>query len=201
MPESPGDGNPFQLLLRRSPEGPPRCSQDDPGHAAGRIPLDALEYGAVLAVDGEQLRAAAGGLAHDDLAGADEGLLVREGDPLPRAHGLERRQHAGRADHRRDDRVRPGHRREAQHPLAPSRHLDGAADGRPQLRRPRLVLHRDEARLEAGDLLLQRGDVPADAEADDAELSGERLDDLEGVHPDGAGGPEDDDRLHRASTR
>ena len=85
-------------LGRPGPEWPARRREDQPSHF-GRAPArDALQDGAVLGVDRDDLTSAVARGAHHQLAGHDERLLVRERDPLPRRERRQRRRQPRRPD-------------------------------------------------------------------------------------------------------
>ena len=85
--------------------------QDDPFDRLGAVEIEALPDRIVLAVDRQQGGAATGDLLHDEPAGADQHLLVGEGDDGPAPdRGQGRRQPGGADDARHHPFGRPQRR-------------------------------------------------------------------------------------------
>ena len=178
----------LKLLVRPAEKRPTRARQDQAAHlffvAAA---LQALENGTVLRVHGHDLRAAARGLRHHQLARADERLLVRQRDALFLRDGRERRLQADAAHHGGHDRVclrqlcrlkqafrplRDAHLRQIPQPLAQ------------HARRLAVIQHR-QLRAELAHLLLEQVDLPVRGQRRDAEP--QLACDLQRLAADGAG--------------
>ena len=149
-----------RLLARPAAKRPAGAGEQDFFQLA-ISPGETLEDGRMLRVHGNDLRIELPGALHDDLARADERLLVGKRNAPPLFNGLQRRAQADRAGHRRDHRLRAGDDRRLAQAALP------AADGNVRIRQRnaqrlgrRLVVHRDERRVQPPRLLLHEPDVP-----------------------------------------
>ena len=162
--------------------------------------LEALEDGVVLAVDGEELRAAGGGGGEDVAAGEDEDFLGGEGEVFAGGEGGEGRLEAGGADDGDEDDVGGGELGEFDEAGEAG---DEAGAGRKGGGRGAgggvggVVVETDVAdAMGAGD----GGEflpIAAGGDGDELEFVGVRGDDAQGVFTDGAGGAEEDDAFAR----
>ncbi len=149
----------------------------------------ALEDGGVLRVHGHDLRAALSGPGHDHVAGADQGLLVGQGDALFRVNGRQRRLQAHRAGHRRHDAVRLRQRGRLDQAAHAGAHADirighGDLEGLGRL----LVIDRHKGRMKLPRLLLQQIDLPVGGQGRDPDAGVLRHGG--GLPADGAGAAE-----------
>ena len=85
-----------------------RTGEDQALHGGGILPLQALEDGVVLAVDGKDAATGTGGGRHHLLAGHDKDLLAGDGEILSGCKGGERGLESGRADDGDKDQVGTG---------------------------------------------------------------------------------------------
>ena len=152
------------------------------------LALQALEKGAVLAVDGQDGNALLLRAAHDDLAGDDERLLVGERDVLLGVERLHRRLEAGEAHHRGHDRVDGGIGRRIDERLTAAGELRLARVARLEARVGRLVGEHGDLRLELADLLFEQFIARIGSEHGDVEELAVAAHDVERLRADGARG-------------
>ena len=184
--------HPGEPLAVEAPEGPARAGEPDPRERALGLPLEALEDGGVLRIDGQDLPRPRG--PHDEAPGRDEAFLVGEGDALAGLEGGERGAYGGRADDGDDDRVDVGKQRQV---------LDGAfavGEARP-LGKPRERIARRA--LAMGEREVCDPEFPGDpdepsgvasrSQGHDLQLVGMLAADVERLAPDGARAAEDAD--------
>ena len=121
-----------KLLQAQAVERPARAGQNETlDLAAVAAALQALEDRAVLAVDGDDLRAAALRRSHDELARADERFLVGKRDALFLLDRRERRLEADHAHYSGDDHVSVVRHGRGQKALHAREHL-GVCVGKPR---------------------------------------------------------------------
>ncbi len=123
---------PFPVLEKR----PARSGQDDPAHVAPSARGQALEDGALLAVDGDDLGPAGSAFPVDELAGGDQGLLVGQAQPALEADGLEGGGQAVGAADGRDHAIGFGQGDDLVEPLGRRRTFSGAGNAPASAVRP-----------------------------------------------------------------
>ena len=129
-----------KLLQAQAVERPARAGQNEAlDLTAVAAALQALEDRAVLAVDGDDLRAAALRRSHDELARADERFLVGKRDALFLLDRRERRLESDHSHHGGDDRVGVVRRGRGQKALHAGEHL-GVCVGKPRAQLTRRIL-------------------------------------------------------------
>ena len=190
-------GEGFLRVQRPVAEGAAAGGEPEVADGGGRLVIEALEDGGVLAVHGEDADAVLAGLVHHDLAGHDEDFLRGNGDVLARANGSECGLQAGGADDGDEDDVGLGHRGELQQAFVAGVDLDLGAEGGPEFVRLRGVGERDGGGLILEGLGEEQLGVAARREAENAQAVGQVIGDLEGAGADGAGAAEEDDVFHR----
>ena len=149
-----------------------------------RLPGERLPDGAVLGVDRLDLDATLRGQWHDDVTGADEGLLVREGDLLMGLQCCDGRLDTDHADDGHHDLIAVLHGCELDQPVHPAQHLHResvASEGH----RLRFVIDADGLRMELLHLRLQLLDRAIDGKSGDLDLR-IALDHIDGLGSDGA---------------
>ena len=140
VPERVGLRLSRKLLRAQTVERPARAGQNEAlDLAAVAAALEALEDRAVLAVDGDDLRAAALRRIHDELARADERFLVRKRDAFFLLDRRERRLESDHAHYSGDDRVGVVRRGRGQKALHTGEHL-GVCVGKPRAELARRIL-------------------------------------------------------------
>ena len=85
MPERPPGRDAFQIGMAHAEEGTAGAREPDGVHAGSLLAHEALEDGAVLGIDGQEL--VGRGERHEQVATHYERFLVREREPLARAEG------------------------------------------------------------------------------------------------------------------
>ena len=178
------------LLESPLAEGPAARRQDDPFYRIGAVEVEALPDRIMLAVDRQQGRAAPGDLLHDEPAGADEHLLVGEGDDGPPPDCGQGRRQPGRSD---DARHYPFGRTQSRFGkrIGTAGHLDSGS--RERLFQSRVVVrvgNRGESRPQSTRLLGQTLRVPVRGERLDLEAIRITRQQIDRALTDGAGRPE-----------
>ena len=172
----------------------------DAAHARVRVALEALENSVVLAVDGQNFRAAGRRGGEDVLAGEDEDFLRREREVFAGLERGEGRFETGGADDSDEDDVGAGQLREFDEAGEAADETSVGGKGRGMRSRggeSGVIKNADVAHaVSAGD----GGEffpVAAGGDGDELEFVGVRGDDAQGVFTDGAGGAEEDDAFAR----
>src|ERR1017187_144880 len=182
-------------LLGPVPERAAARCQYDPPHARARVALDALEDGAVLAVDGQDPRHPPHDLRHPDLAGENRDLFRGEGQVLPRGDRGQGRLESRRADDGDEDDVGAGQGREVRDAPRAGQEAGAPREGAvlPRLRACLCVKERGVGDGEFAGDLGQLAPIGARGDADELEALPVGGDDAQRVAPDGAGRPQQDD--------
>ncbi len=161
----------------RPRNGPPLAVRMMPRHL-GRAPrTQALPHCGVFRIDGHDLAAAGGTRFGDDRPGCDQALLVREREPLARFERGDRRREPGEADDCVEHDVGIGMRGE----LGQQSRIVEAGTGE-------VGRNSEGARLLREQLAVTPG-----GEGNDVVVVTMTADDVEGLGPDGARGPQDHD--------
>ena len=194
-----GRGDLLQELRLPGAERPPRGGEPQTPDIRPALALEGLEDGAMFAVHRQEGHAALVGQGHDQGAGGHQGLLVGQGHrqvrPNRRQGGLEtHRPHHG-GDHQLGSGC-GGHGQGAGSPGQDFRGRVGAYQC-PELDGRRLILDRDQGRLEPLDLLRQEGHVFPGRQADYAKFFRVFRRHRQGALADGTGGAQDRQTLHR----
>ena len=181
---------PAQLVPLLSAERSAGRREQDLLDGVMRLPGEGLPDGAVLGVDRLDLDATRRRERHDDVTGADEGLLVRERDLLM---GLQRRDGRLDTDHADDghhDLIAVLHGRELDQPVHPAQHLHREPVA-PEALRLRFIIDADRLRMELLHLRLQLLDGTINRESGDLDLR-IALDHIDGLGSDGTGRSQND---------
>jgi hypothetical protein len=194
-------GDLAQLGAGPSPERPAAGGEEeagDPVRPAGGVGVDALVYGGVLAVDGDQLGTGRGSRSLDDRPAGDERLLVRQRQA---ASGLER-SHGDPEPGKSHDRVH--------HRVGIRRHLGEGVGADHELRAPRgqpsklaeagFVPQGDHQGAELGRLPREGPDRRPRPECDQLEAVRVGPHDVERLGADRARRPEDGDGSHEPAS-
>ena len=185
MPQRVGGRHGPQLVGGPPPERPPGSGQDPRRHPLRRHARHELEHRRVLEVDRDQRGARAGPRGRDEVAAGHQALLVRERHGNPAVERRQRRPQARRAHEGVQDQV--GLRG------VDERREGGVVRHGPAAGRAGGVAHAVGRRLG-----VHLGQASAAGEPAGLQIAGRR-DDLEGLNPDGSGGPQDEYACHRAS--
>ena len=145
---------------------------------------EGLPDGAVLGVDRLDLDATLRSQRHDDVTGADEGLLVREGDLLMGLQCCDGRLDTDHADDGHHDLIAVLHGRELDQPVHPAQYLHREPVASEGLRL-RFVIDADGLRMELLHLRLQLLDGAIDRKSGDLNFR-IALDHIDGLGSDGA---------------
>ena len=179
-----------KLLRAHAIERPARAGQNEAlDLAAVAAALEALEDRAVLAVDGDDLRAVFFRRVHHKLARADERFLVRKRDAFFLLDGGKRRLETNHAHHGGHDRVGVVRRGRGQKALHTGEHL-GVCVGEPraQLARRILVIKHGKTRAKFPRLLFNEVNALIRRQRGDGKPQLARH--LKRLAADGAGGSE-----------
>ncbi len=184
-----------ELVRVGVPERPSRRREEDAPHVLAPPGLQALEHGAVLAVDGDEMTAALAERVAHQAPSDDEALLVGQGDNPAAGHPGERRQEADGPDEGVDDDVRIVRRSEFR---GPTLSTENSHVGKTSLQPLGVGLRgdRDDGGPDAFDLPLEEFDVRTGGQADDSQgfsRGAKPLYDVECLRPDRSGGPQNDD--------
>ena len=142
----------------------------------------------MLGIHGEDLRAEVVGLLHHQVAGAHQGLFIRQGDALALPDGGQGGPQTYHADNSGEHRVRAGQGGGLQQAVHAGEHLHrGVGQAHLQVVGGLLVHEHRQFRVIAPGLLLQP--VHAGVGRDGSHLHAAGVDNVQGLPPDGAGGP------------
>ena len=191
-------GHAREPRLRRLTERPPGRGEKDPVNIGSPVAGQALEHGAVLGIDGEELHAPGPRGRRHQAAGHHERLLVGERHRpagLDRRHG---REQSDASDQRRDDDVRFDVAAQRHQPVGAGEELRSWR--RKELCQPVAGLHLQERDGAGRIFLAQVRDPlhvrPACCQARHRELLGEARHEVECAEPDGSGRTEQRDTFH-----
>ena len=188
----------FQALPAAAEEGAAGGREEDALEPPrGRGALQALEDGGVLTVHRQDTDAVLAGGLGDQLTAGDQGLLVGEGDGLPRLDGV----HGGHESRNADDGIEDGIGLRVGGTFADAADAgedfrSGVRDADPEVCRGGLVEQRDLVRVELADLVFQR--VHAGAGGQGADADALFAADVQALGADGTGGAEDAEVLCHA---
>ena len=167
--------------------GSARSRDQQFGHFFRSAPLEALEDGPVLAVDGQDADAAGCGFLHDQFDGSDEGFLVGQGDVHPLLDGVERRFDTGGADEGRQDDLGVAFIDEFQEAVTAGKDSTRRTDVTAQFISRLFVDHAGPFHLMVPDLAGHFLPMGISGDAGQAEGLGMGVDDVDGLGPDRAG--------------
>ena len=183
-----GGGDGLQLLIGAAEEGTAGAGQQQPPDLiAVPAALETLENGAVLGVHGDDVRAAALRLGHDQLPGADQGLLIGQGDAFFLPDGGQGGLQAHAAHNGGDHGVGLGQLSRQQQALRPRLHPDvRVRQAQAQLPGGVPVVQHRQGGVKLPCLLLQQVHLAVGGQGrhGKAQLPGH----LQGLAADGAGG-------------
>ena len=169
-----GHRHALQLLPAFAPEGSAGGRQNEALDLAPVLTaLEALENGRVLRVHRYDIHPAAVGLVHDQLAGADQRLLIGKGDALTGMDGRQRGTQTHDTHHCRDHRIRGRQRGRFHQALHAGGHPDGGIRQRKAQLFRRLGVHHDrKLGLELAALRFHPGHVPVGRQRHRAKAAG-----------------------------
>ena len=179
----------LQFLGCLSEEGAAGAGEDQALHLSPvPVALQRLEQGGVLGIHGEDLCAEVVGLLHHQLAAAYQGLLVGQGDALALPDGGHGGPQTHHTHHSGEHRVCAGQGGGLHQAVHPRQHLyRGVSQAHLQVGGGLLVHEHRQLRVIAPGLLLQP--VHAGVGRDGSHLHAAGVDNVQGLPPDGAGGP------------
>ena len=159
-------GHVLQFSAGLAPEGAAGAGEQD----LAQFPLlpahQALEDGGMLRIHRDDLRSLLRRPCHDDIAGADQGLLVGQGDALFPVDGGQSGLQAHRAGHGRDHTVCLLHGGGPDQALHAGANLDvRVGHGDPELSGSLLIVYRHKLGVQPPGLLLQQVDLPVGGES------------------------------------
>ena len=154
-------GHVLQLSAGLAPEGAAGAGEQD----LAQLPLlpahQALEDGGMLRIHRHDLRPLLRRPGHDDVPGADQGLLVGKGNALSLVDGGQGGLQAHRAGYGGDHAVRLLHGGGLNQPLHAGAHLDvRVGHGDPEGLGGLFIVYRHELGVQPSGLLLQHIDLP-----------------------------------------
>jgi hypothetical protein len=200
MGEGLGGCNGCEGLERRFAEGSARSGEDDATDFGMSSGAEALVYGVVLAVDGEQFPAGFRSGGHHEFTGGDENFLIGQSDGAAEFHRFVGGFESNNTDGGGNDDVGAGVSADGQHALASM--VDGwesdslFAEAAGDFVGESGNCDGDYLGMMALNLGQEFVEIGASGQGEDSELIGEGFDDGKSLAADRTGGTEDGERTH-----